>query len=127
MAFVQAGPVINTIVYPDTLKWVKEVTGQRFRPPAEDAPRSTLQPGDAAMVIRRVTRRAQEWKQPFDPAVMELGISCAARCRRQHRRRAGDPAAHEAGPRPEADVRAGTPALTGSGRLPRVGARDDRP
>jgi hypothetical protein len=74
IAFLQAGEVINTIVYPATLTWVKQVTGQRFRVPPEDVPASTLQPGDEAFVIRRVTRRAQDWKQPFDPAVMELGV-----------------------------------------------------
>jgi hypothetical protein len=74
IAFVQAGEVINMIVYPDTLKWVKAVTGQRFKLPPEGAPANTLVPGDEAFVIRRVTRRAQDWKQPFDPAVMELGL-----------------------------------------------------
>jgi hypothetical protein len=72
--FLQAGEVVNTIVYPATLTWVKQVTGQRFRVPPEDAPAAMLQPGDEAFVIRRVTRREQEWKQPFDPAVMELGL-----------------------------------------------------
>lgn len=28
IAFVQAGELINTIVYPDTLTWVQQVTGQ---------------------------------------------------------------------------------------------------
>jgi hypothetical protein len=74
VTFLQAGEVINTIVYPATLTWVKQVTGRRFPVPPEDAPASALRPGDEAFVIRRTTRRAQDWKQPFDPAVMELGL-----------------------------------------------------
>jgi hypothetical protein len=74
IAFVQAGEVINTIVYPDTLAWVQQVTGQPFKVPREGTPRQPLRPGDDAFVIRRVTRREQDWKLPFDPAVMELGV-----------------------------------------------------
>ena len=74
VAFVQAGEVRNTVVYPDTLTWVKQVTGRRFKVPSEGTPPAALQPGDEAFVIRRVTRRAQDWKQPFDLAVMELGL-----------------------------------------------------
>lgn len=74
VTFLHAGEVINTIVYPATLTWVKQVTGQRFRVPPEDVPASTLQPEAEAFVIRRVTRREQDWKQPFGPAVMELGV-----------------------------------------------------
>jgi hypothetical protein len=74
VAFVQAGEVRNTVVYPDTLTWVKQVTGRRFKVPSQGTPPASLQPGDEAFVIRRVTRRAQDWKQPFDPAVMELGL-----------------------------------------------------
>jgi hypothetical protein len=74
IAFVQAGEVINTIVYPESVKWIKQVSGRRFTLPPEGAPPAALQPGDEAFVIRKVTRRAQDWKQPFDPAVMELGV-----------------------------------------------------
>jgi hypothetical protein len=74
VAFLQAGEVVNTIIYPDTLAWVREVTGQRVKRPPDDATRSPLQPADEAFVIRRVTRRVQDWKLPFDPAVMEFGI-----------------------------------------------------
>jgi len=74
IAFVQAGEVINSIVYPDTLTWVKHVTGQQFKLPKDRAMAALLQPGDEAFVIRRVTRREQDWKLPFDPAVMELGV-----------------------------------------------------
>ena len=74
IAFVQAGELINTIVYPDTLTWVQQVTGQPFKVPHEGTPPQALRPGDEAFVIRRVTRREQDWKLPFDPAVMELGL-----------------------------------------------------
>jgi hypothetical protein len=74
IAFVQAGEVINTIVYPDTLAWVKHVTGVTFKVPRERHLAHRLQPGDEALVIRRVTRREQDWKLPFDPAVIELGL-----------------------------------------------------
>jgi hypothetical protein len=74
IAFVQAGEVINTIIYPDTLAWLQQVTGQRFKLPGERSLVQTLRPGDEAFVIRRVSRREQDWKLPFDPAVMELGL-----------------------------------------------------
>jgi hypothetical protein len=74
IAFLQAGEVINTIVYPATLTWVKQITGQRFPVPPADARASTLQPGDEAFVIRKRTRREGDWKLPFDPTAMELGL-----------------------------------------------------
>jgi hypothetical protein len=54
--------------------WVRELTGQTFTLPKARASAQTLLPGDEAFVIRRVTRREQDWKRPFDPAVMELGV-----------------------------------------------------
>jgi hypothetical protein len=74
IAFVQAPEVISTIVYPETHAWVKQVTGRQFAVPREGTPPQTLVPGDEAFVIRRTTRRAQDWKRPFDPAAMELGL-----------------------------------------------------
>jgi len=74
IAFVQAGAVISTIVYPETHAWVQQVTGHQFAVPKDGTQAQTLLPGDEAFVIRRVTRRAQDWKLPFDPAVMELGL-----------------------------------------------------
>jgi hypothetical protein len=55
IAFVQAGEVINTIVYPATLAWVQHVTGTTFKVPRERHLAHRLQPGDEALVIRRVT------------------------------------------------------------------------
>src|SRR5215475_7792839 len=74
IAFVQTGEVVNTIVYPETLAWILEVSGQRFTIAQAKRETSQLQPGDEAFVIRRTTRSPQDWKQPLEPAVMELGV-----------------------------------------------------
>jgi len=74
IAFVLGGPVINAVIYPDTLAWVQQMTGQRFKLPQERISVQRLQPGDEVFVIRRTVRQPQDWKLPFDPAVMELGL-----------------------------------------------------
>ena len=79
IAFVLAGEVLNTIVYPDTLKWVKEVTGRRFKLPAEGTPANSLQPGDEAFVIRRVTRRARRNAGMQADVISHALITCASR------------------------------------------------
>jgi hypothetical protein len=73
VAFLQAGDVINTIAYQETLDWVAALTGQTFTV-SRDA--HALQPGDEAFVIRRTTRLANTWKprKPLDPALIELGL-----------------------------------------------------
>jgi hypothetical protein len=73
IAFVQAGALINTIAYQETLDWVAALTGVTFAPSHDPF---TLQPGDEAFVIRRTTRLTKTWKprQPFDPALVELGL-----------------------------------------------------
>jgi hypothetical protein len=74
VTFVHAGEVTNTVVYPETLAWVRQLTGVTFAVPKAGDQHSPMQPGDEAFVIRRTSRREQDWKQPFDPAVMELGL-----------------------------------------------------
>jgi hypothetical protein len=73
VAFVQAGAVVNTIAYAESLAWVAELTGVRFEPSRTAPP---LRPGDEAFVIRRTTRLAKIWRSraPFDPAQVELGV-----------------------------------------------------
>ena len=56
------------------MQWLQEITSRPFKVPPAEARASTLQPGDEGFVIRRVTRREQDWKLPFDPAVMEFGL-----------------------------------------------------
>ena len=73
IAFVQGGPVINTIAYADSLRWIAALTGVTFAVSRATYP---LQPGDEAFVIRRTTRPTNTWKPrtPLDPAVVELGV-----------------------------------------------------
>jgi hypothetical protein len=73
IAFVQAGEVINTIAYQESLDWVAALTGVTFQVSRDIYP---LQPGDEAFVIRRTTRLTKTWKprEPFDPDRVELGL-----------------------------------------------------
>jgi hypothetical protein len=73
IAFVQAGGVLNTIAYQESLDWIAALTGVTFTVSRDIYP---LQPGDEAFVIRRTTRLTKTWKprQPFDPGLVELGL-----------------------------------------------------
>jgi hypothetical protein len=73
IAFVQAGEVLNTIAYQESLDWIAALTGVTFTVSRDIYP---LQPGDEAFVIRRTTRLTKTWKprQPFDPSLVELGL-----------------------------------------------------
>ena len=73
IAFVQAGEVLNTIAYQQSLDWIAALTGVTFTVSRDIYP---LQPGDEAFVIRRTTRLTKTWKsrQPFDPGLVELGL-----------------------------------------------------
>jgi hypothetical protein len=73
IAFVQAGAVINTIPYQESLDWVPALSGVTFTVSRDLYP---LQPGDEAFVIRRIGRNPNTWKprKPFDPAGVELGL-----------------------------------------------------
>jgi hypothetical protein len=59
IAFVQAGAVINTIAYQESLDWVAALTGVTFQVSRDLYP---LQPGDEAFVIRRLGRNPNTWK-----------------------------------------------------------------
>jgi hypothetical protein len=73
IAFVQAGEVINTIAYQESLDWITALTGVTFTVSRDMYP---LQPGDEAFVIRRHGRNPNTWKprKPFDPDLVELGL-----------------------------------------------------
>jgi hypothetical protein len=73
IAFVQAGDVVSTVAYPESLAWVAELSGVTFPPSRDTYP---LPPGDEAFMIRRTTRLVNTWKPrtPFDPAQVELGL-----------------------------------------------------
>jgi len=73
IAFVQAGGVLNTIAYQESLDWIAALTGVTFTVSRAIYP---LQPGDEAFVIRCTTRLTKPWKprEPLDPSLMELGV-----------------------------------------------------
>jgi hypothetical protein len=73
IAFVQAGEVLNTIAYQESLDWIAALTGVTFTVSRDMVP---LQPGDEAFVIRRNSRTPNTWKprKPFDPDLVELGV-----------------------------------------------------
>jgi hypothetical protein len=73
IAFVQAGEVINSIAYQESLNWIAALTGVTFTVSRAIYP---LQPGDEAFVIRRTTRLTKTWqpREPLDPSLIELGV-----------------------------------------------------
>jgi hypothetical protein len=73
ISFLQAGEVISTIAYAETLAWVAALIGVTFPVSRATYP---LQPGDEAFVIRRTRRPVNTWRprKPLDPALVELGL-----------------------------------------------------